>query len=111
MDPAQEHGRRVLSPTDGAVHQNEHPGQQQRGIRSYGRDARDGAGAGDGDERGGERVLLLAVVALTHIVYHVGGEDADDGAAGPGLGLGTDWTVGEVEVEVRMSARWVVGRV
>lgn len=52
-------------------------------IWTYGCDVVDGAGAGD--ERGGEMILTLAVVDLAH-VGHNRSEDADDGAAGTGLG-------------------------
>lgn len=83
MDAAQEHSRRIISPTNSAVHEDQHSRLQQCRIWPYGRDASNGAGAGD--ERRGERVLTLAIVDLAHVGYHVRGEDADDSATRAGL--------------------------
>lgn len=83
MDPAQKYRIRVIASADRAVYKDEHPGLQKRGIRSYGRDASDGAGAGD--QRHGERVLALAIVDGAHVGYHVRNEDAHDGGSGDGL--------------------------
>ncbi len=60
MDPAQEHRRRVIAAADRAVDEDEHAGLEQRGVGADGRDARDGAGAGD--EGGREGVVAGAVV-------------------------------------------------
>ena len=83
MDPTQEHRSRVIPPTDSAVHKDQRPRPQQRGIRPHGRDTPDGAGAGD--EGGRERILTLTVVDLTGIGDYICGEDADDSATGAGF--------------------------
>lgn len=83
MDPAQKHSSRIISPTNSAVLENQHSGLQQRGMRSYGCNAADGAGSGNW--RGGEMVLTLAIVDLAHAGYHVRGENAHDGATGAGF--------------------------
>lgn len=109
MDPAQEHSRRVIAPANRAVHQDQQSGLQQRGVRSHGCDAPHGARARD--QGFGERVVALAGVDLARVGEHVGGEDADDGAAGARVWRWDCLDGWGEEVEVRMRARWVSGRV
>lgn len=110
MDPALSRRARVVPPADRAVHQdNKHPGLQQRGVRSYGRDAPDGAGAGD--ERRWDGVLALSGVDFAHVGYRVRGEDADHGAAGAGFWRRDCLDGWGEELEVTMRARWGFGRV